>query len=268
SSQHIYGMLFSILWPLKYGHRIWQKNIPFEESLENVACQYDEIIMVSSPAFLKRLSLNNLTLKGKMLSFCSGGILTQEQHKNAEQQLNSKINQVYGSSETGGIAHRALQTSWQFFSSVKHKVEKNSLYINSPFCYHSGWLDTNDSVTVCADGFELLGRNDRIVKIEEKRISLIQLERAIECNKLVEEAHVIAITKQRQYIVTVIVLNLQGREKRQNIGEKRLKQEIKTSLKNKVEKLAIPKKIRFMTEIPVNSQGKTTRQQITAVFAI
>lgn len=266
SSQHIYGLLFATLWPLKYAYKIWQKILPFEESLESIASEYDELVLVSSPAFLKRLSINNLALKGKLQTFCSGGLLTQKQHQRAEPQLNSKITQVYGSSETGGIAYRTMQTIWQFFPVVKYKVEYNSLHINSPFCYRLGWVDTNDCIALCGKGFELLGRNDRIVKIEEKRVSLIQLEVAIESNQFVQETCVIALASQRQYIAAIIVLNSQGRDKLQNIGEKKLKQKIKSGLQNQVEKLAIPKKIRFMPEIPLNSQGKIIYQQITAIF--
>jgi len=265
SYQHIYGLLFSILLPLKNKIAMWHKPLPFEESLEKLQQKYSQTVLVSSPAFLKRLSIK-LTNKYKLVVFCSGGVLTPQQHQKAEKQLNSSLFQVYGSSETGGIAYKTEKSFWNFFPSVKYKIVKNSLLIQSPFCYKTQWHDTHDSIKIHNNGFELCGRNDRIVKIEEKRVSLIEIEQATNSHDLIEESYALSINGKRQYIALIVVLSKQGKQQLQTSSEKELKMQIKTYLRTKIEPLAIPKQIRFFYEIPTNSQGKKIHQQLVGLF--
>lgn len=272
SYQHIYGLLFAIIWPLKYKHIIWDTVLPFEESLLKITSHYKYFKLISSPAFLKRLTIKNFKIQKKMSVFCSGGVLTDEQHLEAENKLNSIIIQVYGSSETGGIATKLLTSDWRFFSSVQSKIKKslehnaNILWVKSPYCYKNEWLNTHDIVEKTDKGFNLFGRSDRIVKIEEKRISLIQVEKIILMHEMVNETHIFSISTKRQYLAAIIVLNSCGIQKLEELGEKGIKQIIKLFLRNKVESLAIPRQIRFVKELPVNTQGKLLHQQINALF--
>lgn len=266
SYQHIYGLLFSIIWPLRNRHIIWNKIIPFEESLQKIITDFKKIVLISSPAFLKRISDHPIEISEEMQVFCSGGVLTNSQHEIASSILKSNITQVYGSTETGGIAHKLLGRNWQFFPSVQHKIEKGILLVQSPFCYQQRWQNTNDIIAVVGDGFELLGRSDRIVKIEEKRVSLIQVEESISQHDLVKEAHVISINNSRQYIAAIIVLNTKGNETRKQYSDKHIKKIIKSFLRDKVERLAIPRQIKFLDELPTNTQGKILHHQVESLF--
>jgi len=266
SSQHIYGLLFALLWPLSQGCRIHRKIIPFEESLGKLCLLNTELVLISSPAFLKRLSLRNNLINNHMDVFCSGGMLNKSQSVKASKLLNCAIIQVYGSSETGGIAYKFQANDWQFFPSVKTNISNKTLKVKSPFCYITGWLDTNDKIRMTNSGFELLGRKDRIVKIEEKRVSLVQVEREIKNHCWVNDALAIAMIDGRQFIAIIIVLNKQGKLKLHELGVKNIKLNIKNFVKPKLDKLAIPRQIRFMNEIPQNTQGKTPYPIIRALF--
>ena len=266
SYQHIYGLLFCILWPLKKGHIIWNKILSFEESLQVLTNKFKQVVLISSPAFLKRTTDHTIEISEKMQVYCSGGVLTKEQHANATTVLKSDVIQVYGSTETGGIAHKSLNCSWQFFPSVRHKTENNILFVKSPFCYTNQWQNTCDIITIDEKGFELIGRSDRIVKIEEKRVSLIQVEEAIQQHDLVKEVHIISMHNSRQYLAAVIVLENKGDEELMQHGERDMKKNIKSFLHDKIERLAIPKQIRFLDELPTNSQGKILHHQLEGLF--
>lgn len=256
SHQHIYGLLFKILWPLLTSQIIWHKLIAFEESLEEILSQFKRVALISSPAFLKRIH-SQVQHQGQLLKvYSSGGLLTDEQQQLAEAQLNSTITQVYGSSETGGIAFRNFKQKWQLFNHVEAQIKNKLLWVNSPYCYQSGWLCTHDKIKVSDEGFELLGRIDRIVKIEEKRVSLNQVEKLLRDHPYISDAAVIKLENSRQYLGAVIVLNKTDQQQLERLGPLKLKQHIKQHLATQLDAVAIPRKIVFTTEHLENTQGK------------
>ncbi len=266
SNQHIYGLLFAVLWPLTKGNKINRKMLPFEETLQQFTTTHHEVVLISSPAFLKRLSFESIDKLDSLKVFCSGGVLSDQQSLKASTILSTAITQVYGSSETGGIAYKYKQSSWQFFPSVQSKIVDSILWVKSPFCVERDWLDTNDRVELNSDGFELLGRKDRIVKVEEKRVSLIQVEAELLKHPWVTEVHAVGISQERQYVAVVVVLNDEGIKQTKNLSEKEIKSSLKAFIKPNIEKLAIPRQIRLLSEIPVNTQGKIIHSKIMDIF--
>lgn len=266
SHQHIYGLLFKLLWPLLSGQMLWHKIVPFEESLDELMLRFKSIVLVSSPAFLKRIN-DVHSIDGTHLTiFSSGGVLTNEKQKQAENKLLAKIVQVYGSSETGGIAHRVLDKSWQLLKSVDYRIQDQVLWVKSPYCYVNEWLCTHDRVELIDSGFELRGREDHIVKIEEKRISLMQVEQQLIQSSLIDDVVVFSMENNRQFLAALIQLNAQGQCLLESNGRLRLKNKIKQELQHKLEVLAIPRQIRFTDKPLENSQGKRVRADLLMRF--
>ncbi|MCB1582392.1 MAG: AMP-binding protein [Marinicella sp.] len=266
SHQHIYGLLFSILWPICKGHTVWYKLLPFEEMIDDINQLQLPWVLVSSPAFLKRLNEDHSSNSSPIQVFSSGGVLTDAQHFRAEKKLAAFITQVYGSSETGGIAHRGLQQDWLYFMGVESKIEAKQLWVRSAFCYRDDWLCTQDLIEVTDKGFKLLGRNDRIVKIEEKRISLNMIEQQAIKLEWVVDAAALVIEEGRQYIATVFEINQTGLDFINQYGEVELKKAIKNVLSQTIDRIALPRKIRFSTDPLVNSQGKKIQAELVKLF--
>jgi hypothetical protein len=106
-----------------------------------------------------------------------------------------------------------------------------------------------------------LGRADRIVKIEEKRVSLDTLEKQLMASSLVEEARVIAAQEehqQRQRIAAFVVLSNEGRTRLAELGKLALNRTLRELLSLHVEAIALPRSWRYLDALPVNAQGKTT----------
>ncbi len=82
--------------------------------------------------------------------------------------------EIYGSSETGGIAWRQTESLWQPLPGVQLALNtEGALRIDSPWLALGQTEQTADAAELFADGrFALRGRLDRIIKLEEKRISL------------------------------------------------------------------------------------------------
>ena len=75
----------------------------------------------------------------------------------------------------------------------------------------AGDFQLDDQITLLDDGrFTLHGRSDRIVKIEEKRLSLAELEQRLMSEPWVDEAHALVIAKSRDVVAAVVVLSQQG----------------------------------------------------------
>jgi len=268
SHQHIYGLLFKLLWPFYSGSVMAVPSIKYEESL----LQFDDspwpLVFISSPAFLKRMQLKDRHPQALKRLFCSGGLLTDQRHQWLQEQLKVEAIQVYGSSETGGIAYKKFEYDWQFFPSVESKIVDACLWVKSPFCFTADWQNTQDRIKKTESGMQLLGRIDKIVKLEDKRISLTQLERHISQHQAVEEARVVVLQENKQMIAAVIRLTetYQTLLNNKRMREISLKSALRDHLKPLIDPLAIPRKIHFVDTMPENQQGKTTTAMLKSLF--
>lgn len=276
SHQHIYGLLFKLLWPLAAGHSFYLQQLAFPEDVleaENklrhraVDRQLD---VISSPALLKRWG-SDVALAADTQIFSSGGRLDD----GVRQALQHSIIEILGSSETGGIAYRSEdQAWWQPFADVAVRVtEDEALAVKTQHGCSADWILTGDRVKLLDEGdlhspLQLLGRLDRIVKLEEKRLSLDQIEQQIGQLAAVTQCHVLLLQHgHRQILACVAVLTTAARATLQQQGKALFVQQLKASLSHALEAIAIPRQWRFLSQIPVNSQAKLDKQTMQALFA-
>ncbi|MEO4012742.1 AMP-binding protein, partial [Pseudomonas rossensis] len=183
ATQHIYGLLFRVLWPLCAGRSFVRKQLAFPEDLQRASREHPVFAWVASPALLKRMgdNLDWPALSAVRRVFSSGGALPAEAAQSLQQRLQQWPTEILGSSETGGIAWRQGHALWQPFADIELSQDSDgALLIASPYLPPGHIEHTADAARIAADGrFELLGRLDRIVKLEEKRISLPMLEQAL-----------------------------------------------------------------------------------------
>lgn len=176
SHQHIYGLLFRILLPLALGRPFDRRSIDYPEQL---AVQTAPWVLIASPAFLSRLD-PAIPAAGCRLIVSSGGPLQPGDAHQAWALLGQLPVEIFGSSETGGIGWRQrnqAQTPWTPLPGVEVRVGPDQgLLLRSPFLAEDGWLACADRILMKEAGFELLGRQDRVIKLEEKRISLDEVE--------------------------------------------------------------------------------------------
>ena len=188
--------------------------------------------------------------------------------------VNRPITEVFGSSETGGIAYRKQDDAlWTPFANVDIQVgEQQELQVRSNHAFSKDWIFTGDKVEVIdavnpKSPFRLLGRLDRIVKLEEKRLSLDTIEQKIvELDEIVQ-CHVLILEREhRQILVCVAILSEQARQQLQSSNKAQCVAAIKVQLNSKLESIAIPRQWRFLTQLPQNAQSKLNKQYMKSLF--
>jgi len=273
SHRHVYGMLFRLLWPLVTQRAFAVFNYEYPENLLGEVSAGG--VLVTSPALLKRTGhLEDPVATPWRAIFSSGGMLPTYAAKDATRLLGVCPTEVLGSTETSGVAWRQqLQDGadefWHSMPEVRvRQDEEGFLEVSSPFMGLSNWHRMGDKVRLKTNrSFELLGRGDHIVKIEEKRVSLAEIEqRAVELPSIVDAAAVALEDGARQYVGLVVQLSELGSAELNEQGNKQVNATIRQSLRSKLEPVAVPKKFRFVDAIPVNAQGKRQPQTLQKLF--
>jgi len=265
SHQHIYGLLFRVLWPLCAGRAFARYNLDYPEQIMTHATK--ETTLISSPALLKRMT-TEYSPKHIRCVFSSGGPLNFDSAQQSEQLLGSRPIEVYGSTETGGIAFRQqweATTPWQLFDCIEATLNSEKcIKLLSPYIDKHNWYQTADECEMVSDNqFILKGRTDRIIKIEEKRVSLVEVEKRLEQLSWIDECVVIPFEEpERLILASVIVLSTEGRAKLDTMTKGKFWLLLRSELRNWLEPTAIPRRYRILDEIPLNSQGKRLISEI------
>lgn len=267
SHQHIYGLLFRILLPLALGRPFDRRSIDYPEQL---ALQTAPWALIASPAFLSRLD-PAIPAAGCRLIVSSGGPLQPGDAHQAKLLLGQLPVEIFGSSETGGIGWRQrhqVQTPWTTLPGVEVRVGPDQcLLLRSPFLPTAEWLDCADRILMTGAGFELLGRQDRVVKLEEKRISLDEVEARLQALAEVESAAVLPLQQgQRQILGAVLVLSEAGASRWAELGPGRFLLALRQQLRPWLEPVALPRSVRRVEQMPVNAQGKRPWPQLKELF--
>ncbi|WP_047237112.1 AMP-binding protein [Chromobacterium subtsugae] len=272
SHQHIYGLLFRVLWPLAVGRPFACRRQTFPENLLQ-ALANEPCLLVSSPAHLKRLpaSLDWTSAAGKLAAaFSSGGPLDDAALANSLATLGQAPCEIFGSTETGGIAWRRRQTDaaqpWQPLPGVQVRLDDGLLAIRSPHLDDDGWHQTRDKAAPQGEGFVLLGRADRIIKLEEKRVSLDSVEAALLASGLFDAVRLVLLPGSRDTLGVAAVPNAAGWERLAALGRREFAARLIAELKRSVIPEGLPRRWRYGFRLPVNAQGKTTQAQLLSWF--
>lgn len=266
---HIYGLLFNILWPL-LSRRLWVTEvIEFQEQLVGVKEGLEDFIFVSSPAFLSRLD-QSLKFDQARMIFSSGGPLSFESANKTHNIFGRLPIEVYGSTETGGIGFRRQtqkNCNWTLFERVLLKAGVDATYLKSPHIGIEGEVKLDDNIQILdRNFFALAGRNDRIVKIEEKRISLTEIEDYLVTLPLVHECACIVLQKNRTIIAAVLVLTQSGLDELKAKGRYQFFLSLKQTMRTRFENVTIPRKWRILEELPINQQSKREYAELKQLF--
>jgi len=285
SHQHIYGLLFRLLWPVCTERVFFSKRFEFPEdmaaAIQSFVTQTGlSVVIVSSPAHIKRVSENaGLTGIGGCapITFSSGGPLAFEANMQYQSITTSQVVEMFGSSETGGVGHRSIPQGsgecekhlyWVPFTGVDLELVDGLLKVKSKHCVAGGeWFRMGDKVELLSDGrFLLRGRADRIAKIEEKRVSLSGVETVLLQHDWLNEVQVVVLDGKRQTLGVVACLSDQGLEQLQFHKKRAVVNLLREHLATFFEAVVLPRKWRFVTAMPINAQGKTVVSDLCALF--
>lgn len=269
SAQHMYGLPFRVLWPLCAGRQIDRRQRLYPEDLQQASLRHASFVWIASPALLRRLGqrLDWAQLRGRLTRIhSSGGALPPEVSDHIHRSLGLRPTEIYGSSETGAVAWRIGAADWQPLPGVAVSLSGDgALRVHSPWV-NAAEQQTSDGAEITAGGFRLLGRLDRIVKIEEKRISLPMLEQALMQHPYVADAR-LGKAASAPRLTALVALSARGLHVLRNQGRRTVVDELRAQLGAGFESLAVPRTWRLFRHLPGNAQGKLAQPEFEAAAA-
>lgn len=177
SPQHIYGLLFGVLAPLRAGASFSRETPRFPRTLESCVETHRATHLVAVPAHLQ--GCTEWSASARPLLVTSGAPLRED----LAQELSKKGFRgfdVLGSSETGGYGLREIQGSGAFrgLPGVRFEQRSEGVLLWSPFLTDPDEpFPLTDALEFSPDGtFRHLGRVDDVVKVGGKRVALGEIE--------------------------------------------------------------------------------------------
>ena len=271
---HIYGLLFRVLWPLAAG-RAFDRAISIEPlHLQAQIEQCGATVVVSTPAQLSRWpalpGFAALTPAPRAF-FSSGGPLALEAAQEYAAAYGAAPLEIYGSTETGGIAWRRQDQTdaWQPVVGIEvRRDEDGALNVRSPHLDHTGWHRTDDKIAFDADGrFRLQGRLDRVLKLDGKRVSLPELEARLALHPYVAQAAIVPLEgASRERVGAVVALTEAGCEALRGDGRVQLARTLRRHLAAYFDVVVLPRHWRFRLTLPFDARGKLPVAAVAAAF--
>jgi acyl-coenzyme A synthetase/AMP-(fatty) acid ligase len=267
SPYHVYGLLYAVTLPLVAGARVLADTPSFPEEITRAVRQNAASLLISVPAHYRALCGKATMGPSLRLAFSSAGMLDIADNTDFCQQNAAGIVEVYGSTETGGIALRNRSRGEEHFTPyplVDWKTDAERLRIRSPFLSPGLPRDTDDffvtgdRVELCGtSGFVLRGRADSITKVAGKRVDLEEIRDLIKKQPDVTDCLVLALTENgsRGHRIVALVE-----------GDTADIEAIRKALTVSIEPYAMPRSIKTVGRMPMKDNGKYDRTEILRLF--
>jgi acyl-coenzyme A synthetase/AMP-(fatty) acid ligase len=261
---HLFGLLFGVLAPLFGGGAFVRAATAAPAGIAAAARRHDANVLCCVPAHLAGFA----TLDGGDLPtverlYVSGGRLDPELLQMLTQRFSFSIIEVFGSSETGGIAFRDSRatSSWTPFDGVKVDVDLDGrLLVDSPFVPSGKGRphSSADRIEMNPDGtFRHLGRIDDVVKIGGERVSVAAIE---DCVHTIAGVREVAIL--RVFVGGVRQWELWAAIAAEGVDEA----SVRLRLSLAFESVAIPRRFKFVAALPREDSGKVTEARLRGLF--
>lgn len=260
---HLYGTLLGLMYPLMNGIDIYLKEHFMPNDILDMID--DHTMVVTTPLYIK--ALNKLTQNkdlSKSIFISSTAPLDSESIVMFKDRYKADIVQIFGSTETGGIAHKLNdEISWIPFDGVDISTNtKGELKVRSPFVsadiYENGFKETGgdiqtfDYVEVEGNSFKLVGRSSKIFKLAGKRYSTVQIENILEEVDGIAKALVFVEMAKESLRGEYLDITVES-------SMKITVKEIKTILQQRLSNLKFSIKLHIVDKIPTNQVGKKLR---------
>ncbi len=251
--QHMFGLTFKLFLPLIAGLNVSTKRLEYPELINGV--DFTNAIFISSPVVLataKRAKIDSL--KSSFLVLSAGSKLENDLRDLAN------ICEIYGGTETGIIAADTDGDGLNIFEPVEAKIVDEKMHIKSPWC---GGFISSDMVELNGDKIKLLGRLDRIVKLNEFRFNLDQAQSDIKSHEFISDAKC-ALLEGDNRIKAIVVLNEAGKKAFLRGGRKSVIEALNQHLMPIYRRNI--RHFKFVKEIKQNLNGKFSVKDFEAAY--
>lgn len=271
--QHFYGFTFRLMLPFVLGSPFDNHLCATPDMLMERLRALSKVVLVSSPAHLLRLpDLLDFSQCQQQIAMIlsSGGVLPGNTAMQLRALLNHAPIEIFGSTETGAIAWRVRQSDdgWRALPGLQIRADTDgALLLQSPFATDCNEMRMEDQIEVVSpQHFVLVGRLDRILKVEGKRLSLPEMEMRLIEHPWISHAVISEVSRRRQSVGAVIVLSAEGKKEHAGLTQRASARLIKQYLAQFYDAVLLPRYWRFVSELPVNDRGKVQFSAIQALF--
>lgn len=262
--QHVYGLAFRICWPIGSGrpfdgamHHLWETAL---------ASMTGRCALITSPAHLTRLAGQVPTECRPSIVLSAGAPLPEPAAIEAGTLFGTPVTEVFGSTETGAMAYRRRDRAappWTALPGASFDGQAQA--ISAPWVAGGRHL-LADRFECGADGLRFQGRTDRIVKVEGKRVSLPEVEDQLRRLPWVADAVAVMIEAPSPALGALVVPSPAGRSKLTEMGSFRFGRLLNRDLRDSQEPAGLPRRWRFLQELPGGLLGKQSNADCLALF--
>lgn len=258
---HLYGLQFGVLVPLRAGGAMVRSGAFHAEEVMAEIGRHAVSVLVTVPAHLAPLAAADRAPPLGVV-YSAGAPLPAATAQALGQRHGWRTVEIYGSTETGGIAWRpAGEEAWTVYPGVAVTAgDDGGLLVDSP------WLDpaerrpfpVADRVELRPGGhFVLLGRMDGVAKVAGKRISLREVEERLLALPGVRDAAALSRPSaglRGEEIWVAVAADGQTPER------------LREALAAWLDPVTLPRRIRVVESLPRGATGKIERARLLALF--
>ena len=259
--QHMYGFESTVLLALQSGNA-FSAGRPFypADVCSELASVPQPRMLVATPVHLRTLLAADVHLPPVDLVLSATAPLSQNLAREAEQRFETRLLEIYGSTETGQIATRrtAQTVEWQLFSGVRLVSEAEQTWAEgghveqpTPMC------DVLEITT--HDRFLLHGRQSDLVNIAGKRSSIAYLNHQLNAIPgvldgafFVREEDESSSTGVTRVAALVVAPNLDAAA-------------VTEQLRKRIDPVFLPRPLLFVEALPRNDTGKLPHEALLSL---
>ena len=266
SPYHIYGLLFSVIIPLVSSASVLGDIYSFPHEINSAIEDGAATVLVGVPMHYGILRGHSISGSSLRIAFSSAGVLDKVDGDDFYGRTGLGVIEVYGSTETGGVASRCRakgESAFTPFDNIDWKIVDERLYIRSDFVSPEIDRAPDGFVATCDrakrhdnNSFFLLGRSDTVIKVGGNRVDLEEVRRKLDELPGVRDCIVIALPVRngRENAIAALIegdLDMAG---------------LRRSLSDVLEPYALPRSMKIVDNMPYTPTGKYDRKTIEQMF--
>ena len=255
--QHMYGLELSVLLPLRSGAAIHAGQPFFPADIAQALAEVPEPrLLVTTPVHLRALLREAPALPPLEAIVSATAPLDTELAATAERRFDTRVIELFGSTETCVIAHRraAHTQAWQLYPGIALQPQPDGTQVSAAHLPAAPVLQ--DIVEMLpSQQFILRGRNSDLLEIAGKRASLGDLNHRLLAIAGVEDGTFFPLEPDASGVcrlgALVVAPTLDAAQ-------------VLAALRDAVDPVFLPRPLRCVARLPRNAAGKLPREALLA----
>ena len=259
-SQHMFGLETTIMLPLLSNLCLFSGRPFYPQDVGDALTSITAYpILITTPMHLRVCVESGVKWPDIGLVISATAPLSDELARNAESVLCCPVFEIYGCSEAGAVARRRTSEGsiWKLLNGLTLTPHASGYAVSGASLTEPVLLD--DLIAPKSDDeFALLGRNEDLIKIAGKRISLADVNhKLLSIDGVVDGVAFLPERKQQEEITRLIALV---------VAPGMNSEQIRSALSEHLDSAFLPRPLLMVDKIPRNDVGKVTRADLAEII--